>query len=154
LKKYWQIGLVGLIVASIPCFIIGYNIHALRKWSRVTTLEESGQKVEARVTAKEVSGVGRGNYYYVSLRYLPVGGGDSLDLKEEVDEGLYNRIPTDGKWTLYHDADDAESVQVEGNDSYMQSLIYAAAGDVLLLFLIGGTYRIYRKSKQGSPGKG
>lgn len=147
MKKAVRYTIVGLFIAAIPAAVIGYNIYALVEFLGIRDLEQNGIAKEAKVVAKEVSGTTRNNTFRVTLRYPSGVGIDSITTKEVIDDQLYGILHVDGSAPIRQAIDDPSDIYVVGNNAYIKTLIFAGAGDLLLIFLCIGVYRIYRKSK-------
>jgi hypothetical protein len=147
-KKAVRYTIVALFIAAIPAAVIGYNIYALVGYLGIRDLEKNGLVTEAVVIGKEASGTSRNTTYRVTVRYSPLAKGDSLTSEQVVDDQLYSLLPVDGRTPLHFDPATPENIHLSGNNAYIKQIIYAVAGDVLLIFLCFGVYRIYRKSKQ------
>lgn len=148
MNKYLRYGILGIVLAAIPVAVIWLNIHAFGKYSPIQHLEKTGIEGMARVVERESTEGTRASSYDLKVHYLPSGAKDSLTADLSVDQTTYGMSPPGALVPIKYDSQQPEHLIVPGDQGYFQSILYAIGGDVLLVILLIGVFRIYRKSKR------
>lgn len=156
MKKAIRYAIIALVIAAIPVSVIGYNIYAILHWKNIGYLENEGIVSGARVIGRDANEMPRNKTYTVEIRYPNLNSpnaSDSLETEQTVDDWIYTRLQLGSTHTLRIDPNDIENVHLEGNEAYIKKLLFAGIGDILLIFLGFGVFRIYRKSKREEQAK-